>query len=95
VRAARPALTFSGAVAPTERIYSLRRQATGFYRIVHPLLAVTSTIRRTIAPTDLQPYLRDVEDDLLLAYEDVAAQRDLLSIVLDANLAVISVEQTK
>jgi hypothetical protein len=48
-----------------------------------------------MAPSDLQPYLRDVEDDLLLAYEDVAAQRDLLSIVLDANLAVISVEQTK
>jgi magnesium transporter len=89
------ATVFSGAVAPTERIYSLRRQATGFYRIVHPLLAVVSTVRRSMAPSDLQPYLRDVEDDLLLAYEDVAAQRDLLSIVLDANLAVISVEQTK
>ncbi len=89
------AMVFSGAVAPTERIYSLRRQATGFYRIVHPLLAVVTTVKRTIAPPELRPYLVDVEDDLLLAYEDVAAQRDLLSTVLEANLAVISVEQTK
>lgn len=88
-------MVFSGAVAPTERIYSLRRQATGFYRIAHPLLAVVTTVRRTIAPPELRPYLVDVEDDLALAHEDVAAQRDLLSTVLDANLAVISVEQTK
>ena len=89
------ATVFSGAVAPTERIYSLRRQATGFYRIVHPLLAVVATVKRTIAPPELRPYLVDVEEDLVLASEDVAAQRDLLSTVLEANLAVISVEQTK
>jgi magnesium transporter len=73
----------------------LRRQATGFYRIVHALLAVVTTVKRTITASDLLPYLRDVEDDLLLANDDVAAQRDLLSTVLEANLAVISVEQTK
>ncbi len=89
------ATVFSGAVAPTERIYSLRRQATGFYRIVHPLMAVVTTVTRTIAPPELRPYLLDVEGDLVLAAEDVAAQRDLLSTVLEANLAVISVEQTK
>jgi len=89
------ATVFSGAVAPTERIYSLRRQATGFYRIVHPLLAVVTTVKRTIAPPELRPYLVDVEDDLVLVSEDVAAQRDLLSTVLEANLAVISVEQTE
>src|SRR5208282_4129730 len=38
------ATVFSGAVAPIERIYSLRRQAGGFYRIVHPLLAVVATV---------------------------------------------------
>ena len=36
------ATVFSGAAAPTERIYSLRREATGFYRAVHPLLGVTA-----------------------------------------------------
>ena len=38
---------FSGAVAPTERIYFLRREVTNFYRAVHPLLAVIATIERT------------------------------------------------
>ena len=40
------ATVFSGAVAPTERIYSLRREATDFYRAVHPLLAVVATVER-------------------------------------------------
>src|SRR5712692_2928047 len=75
------ATVFSGAVAPTERIYSLRREATDFYRAVRPLLAVVATVVRTAA-ADLQPYLREV-------------QRDLLGTVLEANIAVISVEQTK
>ena len=86
---------FSGAPAPTERIYSLRSEATGFYRAVHPLLAVVGTVERTTAAPELRPYLRDVQDHLLLVDEEVAAQRDLLGTVLQANMAVISVEQTK
>jgi magnesium transporter len=86
---------FSGAVAPTERIYSLRREATDFYRAVHPLLAVVAAIERATTVPELGPYLRDVQDHLLLVNEEVAAQRDLLGTVLQANMAVISVEQTK
>ena len=89
------ATVFSGAVAPTERIYSLRREATDFYRAVHPLLGVVATIERATDVPELQPYLRDVNDHLLLVNEEVAAQRDLLGTVLEANMAVISVEQTK
>ena len=89
------ATVFSGAVAPTERIYSLRREATDFYRAVHPLLAVVATIERASAVPELRPYLRDVQDHLLLVNEEVAAQRDLLGTVLQANMAVVSVEQTK
>ena len=85
---------FSGAVAPTERIYSLRREATDFYRAVHPLLAVVTTVERATQAPQLQPYLRDVQDHLLVS-EEAAAQRDLLGTVLEANMAVISVEQTK
>jgi magnesium transporter len=88
------ATVFSGSVAPTERIYSLRSEATDFYRAVHPLLAVVATVERT-APKKLRPYLRDVQDHLLLVDEEVAAQRDLLGTVLQANMAVLSVEQTK
>jgi magnesium transporter len=88
------ATVFSGAVAPTERIYSLRREVTDFYRAVHPLLGVVTAVERAAAQ-ELQPYLRDVQDHLILVNEEVAAQRDLLGTVLEANMAVISVEQTK
>ena len=37
---------FTGAAAPTERIYLLRREATDFYRAVHPLLAPLDAIDR-------------------------------------------------
>src|SRR6516162_694744 len=85
------ATVFSGAVAPTERIYSLRREATDFYRAVHPLLAVTGIIERA-ASKKLRPYFRDVRDHLLLVDEEVTDQRDLLATVLQANMAVISVD---
>ena len=89
------ATVFSGAVAPTERIYSLRREATDFYRAVHPLLGVVAAVERGAEAAPLKPYLRDVQDHVLLVNEEVAAQRDLLATVLEANMAVISVEQTK
>jgi magnesium transporter len=89
------ATVFAGSVAPTERIYSLRREVTDFYRAVHPLLAVLATLERVARNTGLLPYFRDVHDHLVLVNEEVAAQRDLLATVLEANMAVISVEQTK
>src|SRR6202007_1483517 len=46
---------FSGASASTERIYSLRREATDFYRAVHPLLAVVTAIERSTEAPQLQP----------------------------------------
>jgi magnesium transporter len=85
---------FSGAAAPTERIYSLRREATDFYRAVHPLLPVIATVERQ-ADKKLRHYLRDVQDHLVIADEEVAAQRDLLGTILEANMAVLSVEQTR
>ncbi|MFC5261331.1 magnesium and cobalt transport protein CorA [Kribbella qitaiheensis] len=89
------ATVFAGSVAPTERIYFLRREVTDFYRAVHPLLAVLATLERGARNTGLLPYFRDVHDHLVLVNEEVAAQRDLLATVLEANMAVISVEQTK
>jgi magnesium transporter len=89
------ATVFAGSAAPTERIYSLRREATDFYRAVHPLIGVVNRVQRITEAPQLQPYLRDVQDHVLLVDEEVAAQRDLLGSVLEANLAVISVDQTK
>ena len=78
---------FSGAVAPTERIYDLRREVTNFYRAVHPLLAVLTGVERNVDDAELRPYLRDVHDHLHLISEEVAAQKDLLATVLQANMA--------
>jgi magnesium transporter len=88
------ATVFSGAAAPTERIYSLRSEATDFYRAVHPLLPVIAAVQR-LADKKLRHYLRDVQDHLVIADEEIAAQRDLLGTILEANMAVISVEQTR
>jgi magnesium transporter len=88
------ATVFSGAPAPTERIYSLRSEATDFFRAVHPLLAVTGHVERMV-DKKLRLYLRDVRDHLLQADEEIAAQRELLGTILEANMAVISVEQTR
>ena len=89
---------FSGASASTERIYFLRREVTGFYRAVHPLLGPVADLERGSllgASADLRAYFRDVDDHLKLVNEEVAAQRDLLTTVLEANIAVISVEQNE
>jgi magnesium transporter len=89
---------FSHSVAPTERIYFLRREATDFYRAVHPLLGPVENLERGGFPFitgDLHTYFRDVGDHLRLVNEEVAAQRDLLTTVLEANMAVISVEQNE
>jgi magnesium transporter len=88
------ATVFSGAAAPTERIYSLRQEATGFYRAVHPLLRVISLVEGTV-DKKLRHYLRAVRDNLVMVDEEVASQRDLLGTILEANMAVLSVEQTK
>jgi magnesium transporter len=92
------ATVFGGAVAPTERIYSLRREASDFYRAVHPLLgpldAIERGLYRMIGP-ELRPFFRDVNDHLKLVDEEVVAQRDLLAVILQANIAVVSVEQTR
>jgi magnesium transporter len=88
------ATVFSGASAATERIYSLRREATEFFRAVHPLLPVIASLERSV-DKKLRHYLRDVQDHLVFADEQVNDQRDTLATILEANMAVISVEQTR
>jgi magnesium transporter len=90
------ATVFAGTVAPSERIYSLRREATDFYRAVRPLLAPLDGIERGTqlrVSKKLRPFFRDVNDHLKLV-EEIVAQRDTLAVMLQANMAVISVHQT-
>jgi magnesium transporter len=92
------AVVFSGEVAQSERIYSLRREVSDFYRAVHPLLApLDALVRGTYFDTSarLRPFFRDVSDHAKLVAEEVVAQRDLLAVMLQANMAVISVQQNE
>jgi magnesium transporter len=90
------ATVFRGTAAATERIYKLRREATDFYRAVHPLLSPLDAFERGAYPQvgeQLIPFFRDVNNHLKLVNEEVVGQRDLLATVLQANIAVISVAQ--
>jgi len=92
------ATVFSGSAAPIERIYFLRREASDFYRAVHPLLGPLEALERGAygqIGSELRQFFRDVNDHLKLVNEEVSAQRDLLATVLQANMAVISAQQTK
>ena len=90
------ATVFTGSVAPSNRIYKLRREASEFYRAVHPLLAPLDAIARGTlldASDKLRPFFRDINDHLKLSAEEIASQRELLGVMLQANLAVISLQQ--
>lgn len=90
------ATVFRGTAAATERIYKLRREATDFYRAVHPLLGPLDSLERAVyrqVNEELMPFFRDVNDHLKLVNEEVIGLRDILATVLQANIAVISLEQ--
>jgi magnesium transporter len=89
------AIAFSGEGVPTERIYSLRSEATAFYRAAHPLLGVVATIERTTAAPELQPSLRNIQSHLLVIDEELAAQRELLGSALQDYVAIGTYEQTR
>jgi magnesium transporter len=92
------AVVFTGEVAQSERIYSLRREVSDFYRAVHPLLApLDALVRGTYFHTSarLRPFFRDISDHAKLVAEEVVAQRDLLATMLQANMAVISLQQNQ
>ncbi len=80
----------------TKRVYFLRRELAEFYRAVHPLLAPLDLLLSTEHPetsTLLRDHLRDVTDHVKRIEEAIATQRELLTSILQANLAVISVQQ--
>jgi magnesium transporter len=92
------ATVFNGEVVPSERIYKLRREVTDFYRAVHPLLLPLDMIERgtqfEVSPK-LRPFFRDINDHVKFAEEEIISQRDALSVMLQTNMAVISVQQNE
>ena len=84
---------------PTERIYFLKREVIEFHRAVGPLLAplrATRAAARTRRIADeLRRYFRDVADHARRVDEQVNSQRELLTSILEANLALVSVSQNE
>ena len=85
--------------APTARIYNLKREAIEFHRAVWPLLAPLNDLgegrNEDRIPDELRSYFRDVGDHARRVDEQVSAQRELLNSVLQANLALVSVNQNE
>ena len=87
-----------GRAAPTQRIYRLKREVIEFHRAVWPLLGPLESLERgafTRIPEELQRYFRDVLDHARRVDEQVNSQRELLTSVLEANLALVSVSQNE
>jgi magnesium transporter len=81
---------------PSQRIFKLKREVLEFYRNTEPLLEPLGRLAAGQLPgahPELGSYFRDVEDHLTRAVSGISHYRDLLSDVLDANLAQITVRQ--
>ena len=84
--------------APTKRIYHLKREVIEFHRAVWPLLSPLGTLESggyERVPEKLRSFFRDVADHARRVDEQVSSQRELLTSVLEANLALVSVNQNE
>jgi len=89
---------FAGDRKATEATYSLTRQAIEFDRATTMLLnPLDSVVEGEVVELDekLERFLRDAANHLRRINGHVAAQREILGGILDANLALISVHQNE
>ena len=88
---------FSEGLASSDTIYRLKREVLEFRRAITPLiqpLRLLHTSLRTPLPNDeLRLLFRDIDDHLHFVADRVDSYDRLLSDVLSANLAKISVQQ--
>jgi magnesium transporter len=90
---------FSGERAnPAERIYRLKREVLAFTHAAGPLMDPVDHLARghyEVIHPEVRTYFRDVNDHLLRAHEQLENYRDLLTSVLSANLAQVTVRQNE
>ena len=91
---------FSGAGSnPAERIYRLKREVLEFRRAVTPLIAPMQRLSSKQAGLPLDPrteeYFRDVHDHLVRDAERIAGFDELLTNVLQANVAQITMRDNQ
>ena len=82
----------------TQRIYFLKREVIEFHHAVAPLLAPLEGLEygaRPQVPDELRKYFRDIHDHARRVDEQVMGQRELLTSILEANLALLGVQQNQ
>ena len=82
----------------TQRIYFLKREVIEFHNAAAPLLLPLEALERGAFPNmdeQLRRYSRDVADHARRVDEQVRAQRELLTSILEANLALLGVKQNE
>ncbi|MDX1582224.1 MAG: magnesium/cobalt transporter CorA [Thermoanaerobaculia bacterium] len=80
------------------RIYYLKREVLEFHRATAPLvnpLNHLSTQSTPLIPSAVRNYFRDVYDHVLRINEKVDSFRDLLTSILEAHLAQLSIRQNE
>jgi magnesium transporter len=80
----------------TQRIYFLKREVIEFHRAVYPLLMPLESLERgnyVDVGDQLGRFFRDVADHAQRVDEMVTSQRELLTSILEANLALLGVQQ--
>jgi magnesium transporter len=87
---------FASEAGATQATYSLSRETIEFHRTLAMLLDPLESIAQgefVEIPDKLARFMRDAANHLGRLEQQVLAQRDVLSGILDANLALISVRQ--
>jgi magnesium transporter len=81
---------------PAERIYRLKREVLEFNHAAAPLVDPIDRLARghyELVHPEVRAYFRDVNDHLIRVHEQVEGYRDLLTSILQANLAQVTVRQ--
>jgi magnesium transporter len=82
----------------SQRIYKLKREVLEFHRAASPLIEPVSRLaggQFDVIPSEVRAYFRDVNDHLLRVHEQLENDRDILTAVLQANLAQVTVRQNE
>jgi magnesium transporter len=83
---------------PAERIYKLKRETLEFNQATGPLVEPVDRLARgqyELIHPEVRAYFRDVNDHLIRVHEQLEGYRDLLTSVLQANLAQVTVRQNR
>jgi magnesium transporter len=83
---------------PAQRIYRLKQEVLEFSHAVGPLVDPVDHLakgRYEVIHPEVRTYFRDVNDHLLRTHEQLESYRDMLTSVLSANLAQVTVRQNE